>query len=362
MGTFIGSFISLTVSLIPAAVTATGLGAPLYVAIESSTPISGDLTSVSSASDVAVLLAATKISAQAAADLTAMFAQDTPPDLVYVATYDTGSAEDPTDALDRAEAAETDFGPIAQESRSNTNNELVAAWVAASVWRLWAHPVVLQSSESGLITSGKPSGLNDCEISACFLHYHGTDAQPQAAAHAGIIGGFALASSPLAIQKRILTVTLPSLTSAQRAYAVANDVCTLAPLGMGASASQRLIQQTRTYSGDSGTSVLTMMYTVRRLVAALQAVVERHAISGKPLYATAIGAGEVRSACAGVLASLAATDPPHFTSGTASDGDALPDGWRVETSITGSEITATVTLLLGQEATQINLSLTGEVQ
>lgn len=362
MSTFIGSFIGLSVSLIPAAVTAAGLGAPLYVCIESSTPISGDITSVASATDVATLLAATKISAQAAADLTAMFAQDDTPALVYVATYDTGATEDPTDALDRAEAAELDFGPIAQESRSNTNNELVGAWVAASAWRLWSHPVVLQSSEAGLITSGKPAGLADCEISACIMHYHGTDAQPQAAAHCGVIGGFALAQSPMAFQKRLLGVTLPSLTSAQRAFAIANDVCTLIPLGAGASASQRLIQQTHTYSGDSGTSVITLMYTVRRLVAALQAVVERHAISGVPLFATAIGAGEVRSACTGVLAELAGTDPPHFTAGTASDGEALPDGWRVTTSISGSEITASVTLLLGQEATRINLSLTGEVQ
>lgn len=359
--TFIGSFISLSVSLIPATVASSGLGAPLYVCIEAATPISGDLTSVASATDVATLLAATKISAQAAADLTAMFAQDDTPDLVYVANYNS-STEDPADALDRAELAETDFGPIAQESRSDTNNELIGAWLSASVWRLWSHPFCAQSSLAGLIASGKPAALADCEISACFMHYHGTDAQPQAAAHAGVIGGFAFADSPMAIQKRLLTITLPSLTSAQRAFAIANDVCTLNALGAGASASQRLIQQTRSYSGDSGTSVLTLMYVVRRLVAALQSVVERHAISGVPLFATAIGEGEVRSAIAPILAELAGTEPPHFTSGTTSDGDALPDGWRVETSVLGSEITATVTLLLGQEATAINLSLIGEVQ
>jgi hypothetical protein len=360
--TFIGSFIGLQVSLIPATVAASGLGAPLYVAIESTTPISGDITSVANATDVATLLAATQISAQAATDLTAMFAQDDAPALVYVATYDAGSAETPDDALDRAEAAELDFGPIAQESRSDTNNELLGAWVAASAWRLWSHPLVLQSATAGLIASGKPAGLADCEISACFMHYHGTSGQPQAAAHCGEIGGFAFAQSPMAIQKRILGVTLPSLTSAQRAFAIANDVCTLNAIGAGASASQRIIQQTRTYSGDSGTSVLTLMYVVRRCVAALQSVVQRHAISGVPLFATAIGSGEVRSAVATVLAELAGTEPPHFTSGTASDGEALPDGWRVETTVLGSEITATVTLLLGQEATRINLSLTGEVQ
>jgi hypothetical protein len=359
--TFIGSFISLSVSLIPATVASAGLGDPLYVAIEAATPISGELTTVASATDVATLLAATKISAQAAVDLTAMFAQDHAPSLVYVATYDSAT-EDPTDALNRAEAAETDFGPFTQESRSDTNNELVGAWVAASVWRLWSHPAVLQSALAGLIASGKPAGLADCEISACIMHYHNTAAQPQAAAHCGEIGGFAFAESPMALQKRLLTVTLPTLTSAERAFAIANDVCTLIGLGAGASASQRMIQQTHMYSGDSGTSVLTLMYTVRRLVAALQSVVERHAISGVPLFATSIGAGEVRSAIATVLAELAGTDPPHFTSGTASDGDALPDGWRVETSILGSEITATVTLLLGQEATAINLSLIGEVQ
>ena len=166
----------------------------------------------------------------------------------------------------------------------------------------------------------------------------------------------------MAIQKRILGVTLPSLTSAQRAFAIANDVCTLNAIGAGASASQRIIQQTRTYSGDSGTSVLTLMYVVRRCVAALQAVVQRHAISGVPLFATAIGAGEAGAAVSAVLAELSGTEPSHFTSGTAANGQAFPDGWRVETSILGSEITVSAVTLQGQETTRINLGLIGEVQ
>jgi hypothetical protein len=40
---------------------------------------------------------------------------------------------------------------------------------------------------------------------------------------------------------------------------------------------------------------------------------------------------------------------------------AFPDGYRVVASVTGTTITLTVTLRLGQEATSIALSVVGEV-
>jgi len=357
MAVFIDSFISLSVTLTSPAPIQTGLGPPLYIAIEAATPISGDITTVSSAAGVATLLAATQISAQAAADLTAAFSQSAAPASIWIATYDS-STEDPTDAIDRMEAAENSYGPIGQESRSNTNNALIGTWLAADVLRRWSHPACLQSSEAGLLTSGKPAGLASCEQDGVAMHYHSADAQPQAAAHMGLIGGFPLASGPMALRARIAGVTLPAATTAERAFALANDACLLNAEARGASASQRLIDQTKSYGDSSWTSAITVMYAVQRMQAALQAVVSRHAALATPLYATPDGAAECTAAVTEQLAALAAVG--HFTPGVTGNV-AFPDGYRVVASVTGTTITLTVTLRLGQEATSIALSVVGEV-
>lgn len=360
---FIGSFINLNVGLVPAAVVSQGLGPPAYLCIEGAAAISGGITTVSSASDVAALLTATNISAQAAVDLTDAFAQDRSPSYITVATYDTGTAEDPSDALGRLEAAETDFGPFAQESRTNADNSTCAAWVAASQERRWSHMFIAMSAEAELITSGKPAALADCEIDSVAMHYHSTGTETQAAAQLGQIGGFPLIAGPMAFRVRVQGVALPSVTSAEKVLALANDVAILKPLGLGSSASERILDQTRAYSGNGWTGILTLMYTTRRCIAALQSVVQSHTLSAVPLFANTVGAGEVRQALTDVLSSLwLAGHYQSGTSGTAPNTVALPKGFRLVVTTAGTVITAAITVLIGQEAVTLNLTIIGEEQ
>ncbi len=360
---FIDRFINLNVGLIPAAIVSQGLGAPAYLCIESTVAISGGITTVSSATDVAALLTATNISAQAAADLTAAFAQDRSPALIHVASYDTGTAETPDDALDRLVAAETDFGPFAQESRTNTDNEACGTWLAADQFRKWAHPFIAMSAEAELITSGKPAALAACEIDSTAMHYHSTGTVTQAAAHLGQIGGYSFIAGPMAYRVRIQGVALPAVTSAEKTLALANDVAILKPLGLGSSASERILDQTRAYSGNGWTGVLTLMYTVRRCLAALQAVVQSHTLSAIPLFANSVGAGEVRASLSAILSELWLAG--HYqagTSGVAPNEVSLPKGWALSVTTAGTVITATITVLLGQEAVTLNLTVIGEEQ
>jgi hypothetical protein len=360
---FISGFINLSVGLVPAAIVSQGLGAPAYLCIEGSAAISGGITTVSNSVGVAALLTATNISAAAAADLTAAFAQDRSPALIHVATYDTGGGEDPSDALGRLEAAATDFGPFAQESRANADNATAATWVAASQERRWSHMFIAMSAEAELITSGKPAALAACEIDSATVHYHSTGTVTQAAAQLGQVGGFPLISGPMGTRIRIQGVALPVVTSAEKVLALANDVVILKPLALGVSAADRIIDQTRAYSGNGWTGIVSLMYTVRRCTAALQSVVQKHSLSAIPLFANSVGAGEVRQALTDVLAALSLAG--HYqkgSSGTAPNVVSLPQGYRLVITTAGTVITAAITVLLGQEAVTLNLTIIGEEQ
>lgn len=352
------TFISLSVVLQAAAVVSQGMGDPLYIAIEAATPISGALTSVTSVTDVATLLAATQISAAAAADLNRAFAQANPPSVIYVATYDAGGGEDPTDALDAVEAA-MDFGPIAQESRSDTNNELVGAWVNASTARRWRHATLLQSAEATLLTSGKPAGLADCEVESVTLCYD-VDAGTSAAALFGVIAGGSFATQPYPMQNRVIGVTAPTVTQSQLTFARANDVAVVVPIAQGSSSN--IVYQTRNYSGDEAAAVWSIIYAIVRMRAALSAMVANNAAASRILRADPTGEAMVAATLTAPLASMAAAG--HFlpgTSGTAPNEVDMPEGYSVSVAASGTELNATVRLRFGPEATKINLNITGEI-
>lgn len=354
--------INLNASTVSAAIAAQGLGTPTYIAIESTAPIAGDITTVSSASDVAALETATQISATAAADLTAAFSQNQSPTTIVVAAYDSAT-EDPTDALDRLEAGEYDFGIIAQESRSDTDNSLVGAWLAASQFRKWMYPFSAMSANADLITSGKPAALSDCEIDQCAMHYHSTASASQAAAFMGFFGGYGLINKPIGMRLKIAGVDLPNISNAEATAALANNVCILKPLGKGASASTKIIDNTRAYSGFGWSGVATMQYTIRRLLAASQALIANHAETGEPLFANTAGVGEVRGTLTPVLDELSGVG--HYTpgtSGTAPNVVILPNGYKLDVTAASGIITASTKLLLGQEMITLNLNVIGEEQ
>jgi hypothetical protein len=191
---------------------------------------------------------------------------------------------------------------------------------------------------------------------------YGASSQELAGAMAGRVQGRGLTRGPAAAEVRILGVDLPGITAAQAAFAKANEVGALYPLDAGAGATERIIRGTMTYGGSGFSPVVSLLFAVRRMTAALQAMVERKAILGDALLATAVGAAEVQAALVGPLGELA--DQGHFvpgTSGTAPNDVELPRGYRVTVSVVDDEIVASVLLRLGQEVDVINLSVTGEI-
>lgn len=362
MVTWIGQWLAISASLIPAPVVPQGIGPAYYLAIEDSSAISGGITSVQTIADVDALVAASEISAQAATDIEAILGQSTPPDIVWIATYDTGTSETPDDALDALELAGHDGGVIAQESRSNTDNELVGGWVNATSRRRWGWVACLQSSEAELITSGRPAALEDAEVLSVNIHYHDTDAEPCAAAHAGVIAGHDMRRGPLPQQVRLLGVALPSITSAELAFAKANGVCVLLPLGSGASASQRAISQTTTYDGSEAAAIYTMIYSIRRIRAVMYALAQRLTAEPRLLRADQAGATEVVATLTPPLEAMA--DAGHFVpgvSGATPNDTPVPRGYLLSATPSGSEILASVYLRLGPEVTKVRITETGEI-
>jgi len=355
---FLDNFLSVTVSLIGAVNPATGLGAPLYLAIKDSGDLDGT-TSYSSAADVAAALAGNDISAQAAVDLTAMFAQSSPPSIVYVATYTVATPETPSDALDKAVAAVLPFGVIVQESRTDTDNSLVGTWMST---RTWNYVAVLQSATAGLITSGKPSTLSAAEVESVVMLY-GTATEPLAAGFAGLISGTSMLNQPLAMHARVKGVALTALTNAEHTLALANGVGVLEPLVRGSGSTERIISGTLTYGDQGFSGVATLVYLVSRITSAIQALVLAKAIKVEPIFATQNGEAEVEAAIVPILAELAAAG--HFTpgqAGTAPNETYLPEGWGISMSSPGSTVVAAVTVLIGQEVTTISVPITAEVQ
>lgn len=333
----------------------------VYIATAYTATLPGGITIVTGLEDIESLLIAAQIDAQAAADLTAAFAQSAPPDQIYVATYDSGS-EDPTDALDAMVSAGNAFGVIAQESRTDTDNALVGAWLDASVDRRWRMVAVLQTESSDIVTSGKPSALSDCEVVSVIMCAHSKSEEPMAAAVAGAIAGHRMTVKPLPLHIQIQGVELPEYTSAEIAFAQANDACVLVPAGTGASASIRLLDQTRTYAGYEAAAVFTLIYLAARCIVALSDMAANKAARYDILRADAAGATEVRGVLDVPCAALAATSPSHFTAGSIGSGAdevALPDGYSVEVSPSGTELSAQIITRFGPEATGIGLDLEG---
>ena len=358
---FMDRFLILSVSLLPATVVSSGLAPPAYLSIAAATPIASGFTTVDGPTAVATLLTATKITAQGAVDLTAMFAGSRRPATIWVASYD-DATETPATAAGVLEAAAIDFGAITTESRVSADIAALGTWVDATQEREWSHPLFVQSAEAGLLTSGQPAALAALQLSTVRVHYHSDSTQPQAAREAGLVSGYPLVSGPVGARPR-LAGTLPVVTSAEAAFARANFAVLLESEGYGASASQRLLGLTRAYKGTGWTGAVTLIYAVRRMTAALQAVVSRHAILATPLFASPEGIGEASAAVSAALANMASVG--HFLAGTAGvapNDVALPQGFRVVGSRSGTEILLDITLLIGLEAETLRLKVDGEEQ
>lgn len=354
---FMGTFISpLTISLIAAAVIAQGLGYCVYLAPEATAPITDAFTVVTSVEDVADLLAATQISAQAAADLTAMFGQNPAPARVYIATYDDPETVD--DAMDIAVASEEPIGLIAIESRATADIAAICGWLAASQYRLWRYKAHLQTDDADILTSGFPVALASTEIPAVTLHWHSSDAASQGPAAAGLFSAWPLVDRPAGLHVYLRGIPAPTITNAQRVFAKSNNAVVLQILGAGASSQTLIMDQTKQASGDGMSGVYTLSYTLIRALASLESMIDRKASIPELLRADLSGAIEV----AGYL--VRGVDPlatvGHYVPGEIG-GEAAPKGYTVGAVPSGDLIRGSVYCLLGQEAAGVPLSITGEV-
>ena len=171
-----------------------------------------------------------------------------------------------------------------------------------------------------------------------------------------------MATSPIGLKVLLLGVDLPTVTSAELAFAKANDVCVLLAAGQGASASQRIVDQTRTYSGAEAAASFSIVYLVNRAYSALYTMAVNKAAKQEVLRANAAGAAEVDGTLDQVLSSMA--DAGHFqpgTSGTEPNTEVLPNGYRTLTTPIGTTLSADVLVRFGPEATGISLGITGEI-
>lgn len=367
---FLDSYLSFSVSYIPTVPAVTGIGAPAYLVREEAAGdpaivLSTNPTSISGgtagATEIAALLASNDISAQAADDLTAMISQSPAAPTIYLAGYDVAT-ETPDDALDLLVANDIDFGGVTCEERTDAALVAIGQWFATGGRAFLGAPFG-QSDEATLLTSGKPAALEDFEVSSAILGYHDTDAEPLAAALCGKICALNMLESPdggVALQQNVAGVALNSttLTSAQLNFALANSVVSLLPRTSGAGATARDVRGTLTYGDVGASGVFTAIFAVKRLRAAVVAMLGAHAVSGRPLRANADGRGEVKDRLTQALAPMA--DVRHFTPGEMSDGRFLSRGFVVDVTSTGSVITAAVTILVGPEATAITLPVTVE--
>lgn len=347
--------------LIPAPTIAAGLGPAVYLATEAASTISGGVTSVSGVDDVATLLAGTQITAQAAADLNAMFGQSRVPATIWIATYD-DATEDPSDAMDVFVASgNVDRGVITTEARADADLDALGTWHGTGNRRFsWA--LVVQSGNSDLITSGQPAAIDGLQNLGTRVLYHNTAAQPLGPAVAGHLSAYPLINGPVAGEIQVLGVNLPSLTSAELTFLKANYGATLLPLDAGASASQRIVRGVSGYDGSSWTASVSLLYTIGRCSDAIKDLYERRAIQSDPLKANAAGVAQVEGVLGAVLDSL--FEVGHFdagASGTPPNQVFLPKGYNISTTISGDDLLVYITVRIGQEVDTITLDTTGEV-
>lgn len=347
MSTFLATKLTVNVSLTAPAIVSAGIGALAVLAPRGAVPLSGDLTTVSSAADVAALLAATNITADGAAQLTAAFAQGISPGVVYVATY----AADIDDAADVIEAAGVPVGVLVPAVASDAALHLLGDWRGTGT-RAGRYVVVSESRNADLLTSGKPAALDGCEQSGWRMLY-GASALGSAGAYGGRVASINLATGKLNPELRLLGINAFDGTSAQGTFARANDAGTLLNLDVGTGASQRIVRGVTGYDGvDFGASV-GIVYVAKRCESALAALFLALAQSGRPLDTSVKGRALLDGTVRGVLESLAAVwfEPRED----------LPLGYSTAISITGADYTVDVTVAIAGVADNITINLNGEV-
>jgi hypothetical protein len=304
------------------------------------------------AAGIAAALAASKIGATTAANLTAAIGQDGLTPTIYVVTYGVGA---PSDALDIAIAAGLDVGVFMLQTTSESALETLAVWLAADDRRKAKYLMIAQSADTGLYGGSKPASLSDLEQLGCRVFYS-ADTEPTAAAYLGRLAGSNLLTTPPAARFRPLGVLPTTATETQVQAIIDNDACVVTPFDYGSSADERITLGTKAYNGNDWSASVRLVYIARQLAAAMAGVIQQAAIAGVGIYATSDGFAKTNAAAEGFLGQLpAAYFVPQPTA---------PSGYTIvsEATTVGDDvyITTTVTCWFGREATKIAIPVIGQ--
>jgi hypothetical protein len=355
---YVATKLVLNASLTVAVAPSQGFGNLLVVGPDGATPLNPKYTTVASAADAAALLTAGNIDADTNRQLQAAYSQGLNPGTIVVATYPNG--EGPADAIGRVEAAGIPYGIVTLGNAGDTAVQALGTWNATGANR-WLHPIVVESSNAGLLTSGKPAALDDCELETARMLLSASNLG-MAGAFAGRVTALGWLLGPVAAEQRLLGVSLPAITSAEFAFANANDVGVLLPLDVGSGASERVVRGVDGYGGVSWKAATTVGYAVKRVRDAMVSLFARKAIQGRPLEANSVGVSEVEGTIGAVLMDMYNAD--HFTPGpvgVAPQEVSLPEGFRIDTVIASPNLAVTLTLRVAQEVNIVTINFEGEV-
>lgn len=353
------SLVSVTGTIVQTVTPSGTLGDVLHVTQDT---LDGSAVQIfTSAAAAATALALSQISQRTHDMIVAALGQGvTRPGRVYAATYDPSASptpETPADAIQAALNAGWTGAVIMDNLHTDAVSEAIASWIAADSQRQAQYLYIAQSDEAGLLTSGKPAGLADCQIYNVRMCYHSDDDEPMAGALAGITAGYAVQGGPIGARSVLRSVASDSanVTSAELAFLLDNDAS--AALEYGRTLSQVLSVGESAYDGSGWSGAVSLAYTCRRVREALASLWLRQAGLSRAIKADLTGRALAAGAVGAVLTELAQAG--HYT-----PTEALPDGYSYSTRISGSggsaQIVVDVTVQLGLEARSISVPVIGQ--
>jgi len=348
--------VAVSATKVPAPSTSDTIGVPVVLTPD---PLDGVNTEVlyTSATQVATSLAALEISALTAVMLTNGLGQNARAAGVLAAAYDTGAAETPVTAIERTISNGWNPGVFALSSRVVATQSLVSAWIAADTLRKSQYLHVVQSSEAGLLTTGKPAALSDCEIFNTKMLYHDDDTVGLDGAFMGFLAGINLSQGPAASTLTLTGTDAAVVTTAETNFLLANDGATLLSKDHGAAASLNQIVGMDAYDGSDWSASVTLVYAGRQVRAALLDLRQTLSLTGRPLKAGNTGIALAEAAANGPLAQMAAAG--HFEpQETAPDGYTLAG--RVGTYNSETAIVVDIVLYIAGEVLTVSVPIIGQ--
>ena len=305
----------------------------LYIATDA-TLDGTNVVTYSSVAEVAAALAATQISAQAAADLTDMMSQTRNRiSRVKVATWDlAGGIDTLADALDDAIAEDSDFFYITCEVRAPANLIVLMADVETKAASGNKFLLVMQDNDADWLTAGLPAAWATAAGKEWSAHiYHDIDTEPAAACWLANRASFDPdeESPPWNAPVYNVAALTTGVTQAQKAFIRSNESNVGLPFG---TAYTFYVDPGQNCNGRSVSQLVTNAWYEVRIREALADLIAGLSDEGQKLEVSVTGQQQVLGALNGVFGR--GVKAGHFVtlSGDTTAWDAL--------AITSADLTA----------------------